>query len=137
VFFSLLMITTRLLRETSNTVLIAGQIGGTLLFGAVLAPLQWVTPSPRDFALLSLFGVLSIMALACVNRSLKLAPASVVVPYQYTIIVWAIVLGYGVFGDVPDPFTLAGAAIIIATGLYIFWREQAPDERASPPPLHP
>src|SRR6266568_9176844 len=42
VFFSLLMITTRLLRETSNTVLIAGQIGGTLLFGAVLAPLRWV-----------------------------------------------------------------------------------------------
>ncbi len=137
VFFSLLMITTRLLRETSNTVLIAGQIGGTLLFGAVLAPLRWVTPSPRDFALLSLFGVLSIIALACVNRSLKLAPASVVVPYQYTIIVWAIVLGYGVFGDVPDPFTLSGAAIIIATGLYIFWREQTPGERASTPPLHP
>jgi len=42
-----------------------------------------------------------------------------------------------VFGDVPDPFTLAGAAIIIATGLYIFWREQTPGERASPPPLHP
>jgi drug/metabolite transporter (DMT)-like permease len=136
IFFSLLMITTRLLRETSNTVLIAGQIGGTLLFGAMLAPFGWVTPSPRDFALLSLFGVLSIMALACVNHSLKLAPASVVVPYQYTIIVWAIVLGYGVFGDVPDPFTLAGAAIIIATGLYIFWREQTPGERA-PPPLHP
>ena len=71
------------------------------------------------------FGVLSIIALACVNRALKLAPASVVVPYQYTMIIWAIVLGYVVFGDVPDLFTLAGAAIIIAAGLYIFWREQA------------
>ncbi len=137
VFFSLLMITTRLLRETSNTVLIAGQIGGTLLFGAVIAPFRWTTPSPRDLALLSLFGVLSIMALACVNLSLKLAPASVVVPYQYTIIVWAIVLGYVVFGDLPDVFTLSGAIIIIATGLYIFWRERMRGDRASPPPLHP
>jgi drug/metabolite transporter (DMT)-like permease len=78
----------------------------------------------REFMLLSLFGVVSIAALACVNRSLKLAPASVVVPYQYTMIVWAVGLGYVVFGDVPDLFALAGAAIIIAAGLYIFWREQ-------------
>jgi drug/metabolite transporter (DMT)-like permease len=106
-------------------VLISGQVGATLLFGTVFAPLRWVTPSLRDFLLLSLFGVVSIAALACVNRSLKLAPASVVVPYQYTMIVWAVGLGYVVFGDVPDLFTLAGAAIIIAAGLYIFWREQA------------
>jgi drug/metabolite transporter (DMT)-like permease len=38
--------------------------------------------------------------------------------------IWAIILGYFVFGDVPDLFTLAGAAIIIGAGLYIFWREQ-------------
>ena len=96
-----------------------------------------MTPSPRDLALLSLFGVFSIIALACVNRSLKLAAASVVVPYQYTIIVWAIALGYAVFGDVPDAFTLAGAAMIAGAGLYIFWREQSRDETQAPPPLHP
>ena len=137
VFFAFLMIATRFLRETPNTVLVAGQIGGTLIFGAVVAPFGWVTPSPRDFALLSLFGVLSIMALACVNRSLKLTAASVVVPYQYTLIVWAIVLGYAVFGDVPDPLTLCGAAVIIAAGLYIFWREQMRGEREASAELHP
>jgi drug/metabolite transporter (DMT)-like permease len=136
-FFACLMIATRLLRETSNTVLVAGQIGGTLLFGAVIAPFAWITPSPLDLALLALFGVLSIMALACVNLSLKLAAASVVVPYQYTIIVWAIVLGYVVFGDVPDAFTLTGAAIIIMAGLYIFWREQMRGEQEASPPVHP
>jgi drug/metabolite transporter (DMT)-like permease len=124
IFFAVLMVTTRMLRHTSEMVLISGQVGATLLFGAAFAPLRWVTPSLRDFLLLSLFGVVSIAALACVNRSLKLAPASVVVPYQYTMIVWAVALGYVVFGDVPDLFTLAGAAIIIAAGLYIFWREQ-------------
>ena len=136
-FFALLMIATRLLRDTPNTVLIAGQLGGTLLFGAVLAPFGWVTPSPRDLALLSLFGVFSIIALACVNRSLKLAAASVVAPYQYTLIVWAIVLGYWVFADVPDGFTLAGAVIIVIAGLYIFWREQSKGDEQAAPPLHP
>jgi drug/metabolite transporter (DMT)-like permease len=91
-----------------------------------------VTPTLADLLLLSAFGVVSIVALACVNYSLKLAPASVVAPYQYTLIVWAIVLGYLVFGDVPDVFTLTGAAIIVAAGLFIFWREQA---RARQPAL--
>ena len=53
------------------------------------------------------------------------------------IIVWAIGLGYAVFGDVPDALTLAGAAVIIAAGLYIFWREQAQGEPGAAPPLHP
>ena len=136
IFFAVLMVTTRMLRKTPDIVLISGQIVATLLFGAVFAPMGWVMPSLGDFMLLSLFGVVSIVALACVNRSLKLAPASVVVPYQYTMIVWAIILGYVVFGDVPDLFTLAGAAIIIAAGLYIFWREQAQGRQAVPSPHH-
>ena len=137
IFFAILMITTRMLRETSDTVLVSGQNVATLLFGAAFAPFGWVTPSFRDFMLLSLFGVLSMVALACVNRSLKLAPASVVVPYQYTMIIWAIMLGYAVFGDVPDLLTLAGAAIIIAAGLYIIWREQAQSRQKAPSSLHP
>ena len=137
IFFAILMITTRMLRETSDTVLVSGQNVATLLFGAAFAPFGWVTPSFRDFMLLSLFGVLSMVALACVNRSLKLAPASVVVPYQYTMIIWAIMLGYAVFGDVPDLLMLAGAAIIIAAGLYIFWREQAQSRQKAPSSLHP
>jgi drug/metabolite transporter (DMT)-like permease len=135
--FALLMIATRLLRDTSNTVLVAGQLAGTLLFGAVVAPFAWVTPSLGDLGLLSLFGVVSIIALACVNRALKLAPASIVVPYQYTIIVWAVVLGLLVFGDRPDAFTLGGAAVIIIAGLYIFWREQRQRRQDAAPELHP
>jgi drug/metabolite transporter (DMT)-like permease len=136
IFFAVVMVTTRMLRHTADMVLISGQVGATLLFGTAFAPFGWVTPSLRDFLLLSLFGVVSIAALACVNRSLKLAPASVVVPYQYTMIVWAVVLGYVVFGDVPDLFTLAGAAIIIAAGLYIFWREQVQARPQAASSLH-
>jgi drug/metabolite transporter (DMT)-like permease len=124
-FFAVLLVTTRMLRNTAQMVLISGQLVSTFVFGALTAPFGWTAPSLLDFVLLVLFGVLSVVALACVNRALKLAPASVVVPYQYTMIIWAIVLGYAVFGDVPDLFMLAGAAIIIAAGLYIFWLEQA------------
>ena len=123
--FAVLIVATRLLHQTSNTVLVTGQITGTLIFGILLAPFGWVTPSWPDFLLLTTFGLISMVALACVNYSLKITLASVVAPYQYTFILWAITLGYVVFGDVPDAIMLAGAAIIIAAGLYIFWREQS------------
>jgi len=135
--FAASLVTTRMLRATSNTVLVAGQIAATLLFGAMTTPFAWVKPSALDFALMSLFGVISIVALACINLSLKLTAASVVVPYQYTLILWAIVLGYVVFGDVPDPLTLVGGAVIIAAGLYIFWREQMQTRPQGAPTVHP
>jgi drug/metabolite transporter (DMT)-like permease len=137
VCFAASLVTTRMLRATSNTVLVAGQIGATLLFGAAATPFGWVNPSPLDFSLMSLFGVISIVALACINLSLKLAAASVVAPYQYALIVWAIALGYFVFGDVPDPLTLTGGAVIIGAGLYIFWREQMGGRAEGASTVHP
>ena len=105
--------------------LASSQSVGTLVFGAALLPLGWQPPTPSAFGLFMLMGAISVGALLCINRSLKLAPASVVVPYQYTMIVWAVMFGYLVFGDTPQPMTLLGAAIIIAAGIYIFLREQA------------
>ena len=136
IFYALLMITTRMVKETNDVVLMTTQFFGTFAFGAVTAPFGWVTPSAYDLIFLSGFGAISILALFCINRSLKLAPASVVVPYQYTLIVWGVLFGWRFFGEVPDRFTLIGAAIIVAAGLYIFWREQAAARETAyaPPP---
>jgi drug/metabolite transporter (DMT)-like permease len=123
--YALFMTATRALHNTPSTVLVTGQILGTLAFGIATAPFGWVTPSWPDVFLLGLFGTTGIVALFCLNRSLMLAPASVVVPYQYTMIVWGALLGYLVFGDVPGLNVFAGAAIIVAAGLYIFIREQS------------
>lgn len=123
--FAVLMLITRSLRATPDIVLAAGQFGSTLILGALLAPFGWVSPNGGDVLLFMLAGCISIGALLSVNRSLILAPASVVVPYQYSMIVWAVAFGYIVFGDVPAPTTFVGAAIIIAAGIYIFLREQA------------
>src|SRR3954465_6215180 len=122
--FALLMIVTRSLRATPDIVLAATQFAGTFSVGLVLAPFAWTAPGLPDLGLFVLAGCISIVALLCTNRSLKLAPASVVVPYQYSMIVWAVMFGYVVFGDVPSAATILGAAIIIAAGLYIFIREQ-------------
>jgi drug/metabolite transporter (DMT)-like permease len=136
--FSLSMIATRYLRGTSDTVLVTTQTVGALAFGLVAAPFAWVAPSARDAALLALLGIVAMIAHVCVNRSLKLAPASVVVPYQYTTIIWAVLFGYLVFGDVPDWWMIAGAAIIIGAGLFIYLREQRLARRepsfSEPPP---
>ncbi|WP_245422426.1 DMT family transporter [Alsobacter soli] len=122
--FALLMITTRKLRDTSGTTLVTWQVLGALIFGAVLAPVHWVTPTPRDFLLLGMLGVVATVAHICVNKALKLASAAVVVPYQYTQIAWAVLLGWIVFGDIPEAAVFVGSSVIVAAGLYIFLREQ-------------
>ena len=74
---------------------------------------------------MALLGLVATVGVFCVNRSLKLAPASVVVPYQYSFILWAIVLGYFVFGDEPGMLLIVGGSIIVAAGIFLFWRENA------------
>jgi drug/metabolite transporter (DMT)-like permease len=132
--YAVLLVTTRVLRGTADLALVSTQIATTLVLGAMLAPLGWVTPSADDLSLLALLGVVAMGALTCINRSLKLAPASVVVPYQYTMILWAVLLGYLVFGDVPQLHVVIGSAVIVAAGLFIFWREQV-RARASTRPV--
>src|ERR1700726_4553926 len=122
--FAILMLITRSLRATPDIVLASSQFAGTFLLGALMSPFGWVTPGFGSLGLFAAAGCISVRALLCVNRSLKLAPASVVVPYQYSMIVWAVMFGYVVFGDVPSWPTIVGAAIIIGAGLYIFLREQ-------------
>ena len=134
--FAILMLTTRMLRATPDIVLASSQFVGTFLLGALMSPIGWVTPSFASLGLFAAAGCISVSALLCVNRSLKLAPASVVVPYQYSMIVWAVMFGYVVFGDVPSIATIIGAAIIIAAGFYIYLRERAlGKETAVNPPV--
>jgi len=123
--FAVMMVVTRSLRGTPDVLLASMQFFGTFLFGIVTLPFGWLTPSPRDLGFFMLAGGLAVFASLCVNRSLKLAPASVVVPYQYSMIVWAAIFGYLVFADVPSMATIIGAAVIIGAGLYIFLRERA------------
>jgi drug/metabolite transporter (DMT)-like permease len=137
IFYAIFLTVTRRLRGTPDSVMATWQIGAALVIGAVLTPAAW-TPFNHwfDVVLLALLGMVALGAIVCVNRSLKLAPASVVVPYQYLMIVWAVIFGYVVFGDVPGWPVIVGAVIIIGAGLFIFFREQKlslPSEPELPP----
>ena len=124
VIYAFVLITTRALRETNDITLMTTYFLGAVVFGAATVPFGWVTPAPRDILFLCGVACANIMAQFCVIRSLKLASASVVVPYQYTLIIWSVVFGWQMFGELPDAYTLGGAAIIVVAGLYIFWRER-------------
>jgi len=124
VLFAVLMIAGRSLRGTPDVTLVGWQTFGTLLLGAALIPFGWVTPTLIDTGLLALLGIVAMVAHLCVTRSLKLAEASVVVPYQYTLIVWALVFGWLVFSDWPTPQMLAGAGLIVAAGLALIVMER-------------
>jgi drug/metabolite transporter (DMT)-like permease len=129
--FALMILTGRSLRGTPDTTLVFWQTAGALAAGLVLAPIAWVPPTPADFALLGLLGIVAMAAHICVNRALKLADAATVAPMQYTLLPFAIVLGWLFFRDVPGPAMLLGAAIIIGSGLVIFYRERAAVRRGA------
>lgn len=134
--FATLMLITRSLRKTPDIVMASSQFIGTLSLGAVLSAFHWVPPTAGSLVFFALAGCISVTALFCVNRSLKLAPASVVVPYQYSMIVWAVIFGFAVFGDVPSMATIVGAVIIIGAGFYIYLRERdlgRASEEVNPP----
>ncbi|KQT43186.1 multidrug DMT transporter permease [Aureimonas sp. Leaf454] len=122
--FGLILLTGRMLRGTPDTVLVTWHLVGSALAGAVTAPFGWVQPSGLHFLLLAILGVVAMLAHFCVNRALKLTDAAVTAPAQYTLLVWAILFGWIVFGDIPRPAVLLGAAIIVASGLYIALRER-------------
>ena len=83
---------------------------------------------------LSLLGIVAMLAHLLVTRSLKLADAATVVPLQYTLLFWAVVFGWIFFGDTPGWTVILGSGLIVASGLFIFFREQQLKRRQLPQP---
>jgi len=88
-----------------------------------LLPLGFRLPGWADMAGLAFAGIGNGIAQIWWTRSLSLAPPSAVVPFNYLSLLWATVLGFAIWGDVPTASLVVGAAIVVASGLYILWRE--------------
>ncbi len=127
--FAFMMLSGRQLRNTPDTVLAFWQIIGAGLAGIVailVAPSGWIPiQSGFDLSLLALLGIVAMTAHVLVNRALKLADAATVAPLQYTLLLWAVIFGWLIFGDVPQISIVIGAGLIVLSGLYIFFRENA------------
>jgi drug/metabolite transporter (DMT)-like permease len=102
---------------TTVTVTMAGAV--------ILYPLGgWTPMSPRALGLLALAAVLLLIGYQCVIMGLRTGDISAVAPFRYTALLWAMLLGYLAFGDKPDWPMVIGAAIIVLSGLYAFYRER-------------
>ncbi|MGD9614066.1 MAG: DMT family transporter [Alphaproteobacteria bacterium] len=99
------------------------QMSIMLLCTVCLLPFGFRLPAWYDALALALAGVGNGIAQFWWTRSLSLAPPSAVVPFNYLSLVWASMLGFAIWGDVPTPGLLLGSAIVVASGLYILWRE--------------
>jgi drug/metabolite transporter (DMT)-like permease len=127
--YAFAMILGRKLRGTPDRVLVFWQIIGAALVslpGVLFLEGGWTPPGARDLAFLAALGIVAMLAHMLVNRSFKLAPAAVVMPFMYSMLVWAVIFGALVFDDQPQPAMLAGAVLIVAAGLMLARRPAEP-----------
>ena len=124
--YAIYSISTRILSRTDSnetTNFYSNLVGAVAISLAV--PLFWTPQTdPKVIVLMCTMGLFSGMGHYLLIIGHRLAPASVLAPFIYTEIVWMIALGYWVFGDVPNHWTLAGVSVVIASGLYLLYRER-------------
>lgn len=114
------------------TIFLYTGIVGTAVMSAVV-PFFWTWPTLGGWLLMIALGVLGGGGHYLVIQAFRRAPASALSPFTFVVIIWTTLTGYLVFGDTPDAPTIAGAAVIISSGVYVFYRERvvklAPDGR--------
>jgi drug/metabolite transporter (DMT)-like permease len=110
----------------------------TALAGALTLPFAWHSPTGSELVKLIALGVLGGIAHIFLTESYRHATASVLAPFDYSAMLWALLLGYWVFGELPSALVYVGASIVAGAGLYVIWRErelglQRPRELEGPP----
>jgi drug/metabolite transporter (DMT)-like permease len=118
------IVTRRLLaRESALSMLVFSNLAVTLC-ALPTAAFGWTALAPGDIALLALAGLGFGFGIYCLTESLRFAEASLLAPLKYSGVVWAVILGYLVWSDLPGLEVLFGAVLIVASGLFILRREK-------------
>lgn len=126
VFYGLYAVMTRIVSrvDSNQTSLFYNNAVGALVMLPVI-PFVWSTPDNWTVAFMLLgTGVLGSLGHFFLISGHKMAPAAVLSPFIYTQLIWVVIFGYLVFDHVPNTWTMAGAAIVIGSGLYLLYRER-------------
>jgi drug/metabolite transporter (DMT)-like permease len=119
------VIQTRRLTDTETTPAIVFYFSLFCAVGGLLTlPFGWQTPGASQLVALVALGICGGLAHILLTESYRYAPASVVAPFDYTSMLWAFVLGYAVFGEVPTIAVFIGSIIVAGAGLFVLWRER-------------
>ncbi|HWP26689.1 MAG TPA: DMT family transporter [Xanthobacteraceae bacterium] len=119
------VIQTRILTKTETTSSIVFYFSLICAVGGLATlPFGWIVPNGPQLAALIALGVLGGLAHILLTESYRYASASVVAPFDYTTMLWAFLLGYALFGEVPTLYVFAGAIIVAGAGLFVIWRER-------------
>jgi len=110
--------------ETTASLVFSFSLIATLASLASI-PWGWIKPSPADSLVLFLTGIVGGMAQIMITESYRHAGAGTVAPFSYTSMLWSIAIGFFFFGEVPVPVVLLGAALVIAAGLFVIFRERS------------
>jgi drug/metabolite transporter (DMT)-like permease len=116
-----------------TTLFYSGSVGA--LATSLVVPFFWVPPSPADWVIMASLGLFGGLGHFALIKALEAAPVATVTPFNYASLLWATLLGFMVFGDLPDIWTALGAAIIAGSGLYIVYRERL--RRIADTEIHP
>lgn len=118
------MVTRRIsAEEPSDLILFYSTLAVMVVGGLAAFYFPWRMPSGTDLALFALLGVLNGGAHYMMIEAHRWAEASVVAPFRYSTLIWAVILGFVIWGDVPDIWLLCGSALVVGSGLYILHRE--------------
>ncbi len=124
IFYALWMLTTRTMAEDESSL---GMLFYATVFfvlaGGVLTPMEWVTPSTQDLLVLAGLSIVAMAGLLMLIHSYRLAQASILAPFDYTSMVWAVLLGWFVWNELPGPWVIAGTVLVVLAGLIIVHRE--------------
>ncbi|MEP3437867.1 MAG: DMT family transporter [Hoeflea sp.] len=122
--YALLMLSARWVdpRESVWTLLLYMTGTGAIL-SLFLVPVVWIPVRPEDLYLFAAVAIFGTAGMTMMTQAFRLAPAVVVAPLDYTAIIWATALGWLFWNEIPDALTFVGAAVIIASGVFIIWRE--------------
>jgi drug/metabolite transporter (DMT)-like permease len=105
-----------------------------MLLGAVMLPFtEWRPVDSPDLLYLAVAAGSLFFGYVFSVSSMRVGEVAFVAPFRYTILIWAILLGVVIFGDIPDLWTLLGASVIVATGVFTFYRERRLSRRLLAP----
>jgi len=133
--YALSMLIGRLMTRQMTTVAIMFWPSvGAALVTLFIMPFDWRTPDLTDGGVFLLMGVIGTAGMSLITQGYRYAPAAVIAPFDYSVLLWGVIFGWLIWQDVPGLNVWLGSAVLVISGLYILHRETRKPKTVPPPP---